>query len=1416
MKKLYCLYILISSFCISISNAQDTKYEATFLKIEKYYEKGDYLLGLRYNRDVLKKIQSDKQHDLLTEARAYFLLAEGYELNGAFTEYELNMGLGNQSLVKAPKTDTYQYSKCVLHAIDTYISYGNYYEASKYIEQVDLLIQTSGFKNDDIIYDLKTRKLYCYFKQGFHIKAQQLMPELLNYRKSRIVNKDKQIDPKTGKEKWVTLSSSQIILRKRNYAKLLNLQSEIFFENGNYKSTDSLVEVTYDWIKKNLSSKDVTYVDNRVIAGKLANDRGDIKLANKFFQEAYKGLLSSKYKTYSREAIEVYSLLIPTYKVTSQSIDYRKKKRVLDAKITRYYGSNHYYTSKVELVEIDTEILQGEWDKVIKDINKVLTKANVIPMIHLDRARLLDILNVAYIETEQYDLAEQALENSTIIKERLLGGQSPIFHMQLLDKANYYFLYTDKVKEAEDIYVQSFDSIIRNEMYKGHKKVIQYQLSEVTLFELTDRFDKSKQILKSLEQTIAELYGTESIPYAIVERYSANLDISSGRYIDADVKLNKSLAIFKKLATPADNEEYAKVLETQARLYIIQGLYREAEKDLSKAFKLAKKGSSVSKLSATIDEIAILYIHLGRFSETEKSLLSSIEVKEKRFGVSSRSLIQPLSQIAYLYYLTGDYSRAEKYAVRSMNISKQIFGENSIKYAECLKVLVNVKTAMGDYTSAQRGIQVVIDNYKKQYGENHISVATSLNELALIKYYNNGDKNQVEGLFKQSLQIIKNNLNDNNPIYADVLKNISLFYLETNKLQEADVSLEAANKIWVSKFGTSDRHAADYDYLKGMILYRSNKYSEANTYFIKSKNIYAATFSSKHPDYIKALAKSGQMYYIIKDYDNSIKSYDEVILSYFEFINKQFTALSEREKSKSWNIIKNDFEFYYTLVYKLGAQRPELVGNMLNMLMSTKAILLNSSIKIRERILNSGDEKLKDTYIQWTTKKELLTTAISMDAEQLQANNINLDQLQKDIETLEKSLSESSELFSQAYESTLRYDWKQLKTSLSAKEVAVEIIRYRYFSNKFTDSIIYSALVVTKDSKSAPDIVHFTNGKQMETRYLKYYRNAIKFNIDDVNTFDRYWASISTIIPSGTARIYVAPDGVYNQLNLETIKRPDGKYLLQQYQFVQIANTKDILLDYNQKQKAIIGTKKTVDQIALFGNPDFYYSVSSTIDSNFTKQWGDLLGAENEVKNIYTLLTNQRVACQLYLNSKATEDKLKALQNPKFLHIATHGYFLADVKQTEYESELTSEVLSNPLYRSGVVLTNGGVVLGKNDISQINSMDGVLTAYEAMNLNLDNTDVVILSACETGLGDVQSGEGVYGLQRSFIVAGAQNVIMSLFKVDDDVTQELMNKFYENWLTTKDKRLAFIEAKKFIYDKYKNPLYWGAFVMIGLD
>ena len=210
-------------------------------------------------------------------------------------------------------------------------------------------------------------------------------------------------------------------------------------------------------------------------------------------------------------------------------------------------------------------------------------------------------------------------------------------------------------------------------------------------------------------------------------------------------------------------------------------------------------------------------------------------------------------------------------------------------------------------------------------------------------------------------------------------------------------------------------------------------------------------------------------------------------------------------------------------------------------------------------------------------------------------------------------------------------------------------------------------------------------------------------------------------------------------------------------------------------------------------------------------------GTKVEVEKIGSMFDEKNIHSSIFIGEQATETSVKELDKAGIIHLASHGYFLSDVAIREKNSAFGVDVekaMENPLLRSGILFTGSTkAVLGKAK-NKPGEDNGILTAYEAMNLNLENTRLVVLSACETGLGTVKNGEGVYGLQRSFQVAGAKSIIMSLWKINDDATQFMMTTFYEFLLSGNDYYDAFTKAQRALRDKYDHPYFWGAFVYVG--
>ena len=316
---------------------------------------------------------------------------------------------------------------------------------------------------------------------------------------------------------------------------------------------------------------------------------------------------------------------------------------------------------------------------------------------------------------------------------------------------------------------------------------------------------------------------------------------------------------------------------------------------------------------------------------------------------------------------------------------------------------------------------------------------------------------------------------------------------------------------------------------------------------------------------------------------------------------------------------------------------------------------------------------------------------------------------------------------------------------------------------------------------------------------------------------------------SGVKEIYVSPDGQLNTVPFEILTSDKGNYLIDNYTFTYLATPREIA-GHGQTP---FESKKAL----ILGDPDFDMDLSgkekcsthSFRSLNMGQQsFSRLPGTRQEVEDIFHFIGDERSA--LYTDQDASEYVLMNADSPQILHIATHGVFLEDQKQYDMDSlkrgsELRSGAwlrgrmnIENPMLRSMIILAGVNTVLKNDDREQ---SEGIVTAEKILGLKLRGTDLVVLSACNTGLGDVKNGEGVFGLRRAFTQAGAKSIVMSMWKVPDKETRELMVNFYENIFKHRMNRSeALRQAALFIKKNMKqehghaHPLFWAAFVFSG--
>lgn len=1388
------------AFCVLAVNAQ--KWDKGFTKADAAYEYGDYKKAQKYNLKNKKK--ATKKLGSRSSIVAIALVKEA-KINtglGVLTEVEDLVAEAISINDEKNKENKAEYGYLLTEASKVMVLYGNFKSAFTYMEMARTAFEEGGLI-EEMEAELDVLEAKILAGRGFYREAIDLVDRQTDFFKSKIAAAGK-------KEKEV---------HEQRFAEILIQKANAYRMMGDYLRSDSAFLYTENWIDDNLSKSDIRYAECKYLNAKLLQENGLAREAQAdLFEKAYIQA-SKKYATSHMITMEIRKDLMNAYYATNTTGRLKNVNEEFKKTLKSSFTKNSVHSLADDLRSIYFRFEDDEVRVLEEKVNRLLRNP-VIPQNHQIRIELLDFANNVALLKGQPKNTESYQKMILNIKDALFGDDAPNYHLTKLKLANYYIDYSDKFDEVKDIYEESFNKIVDPEITEGHVMYLDILNHLARYYEETDQYGLAGETLERSLLAARRKYDDKDLEYGKTLEKIAGLEINIGQYEKAEENLSTAIEIFKDINDEVSRANLSVAYITQARLLAIKGEYDDAEKLIFTSEELKEKSALTIESSSTNyqDDLAELYMSVGRFVEADQLLQMSMRDKVKDFGRESRHLSKTLVLTAQLRLTRGEYSEAEQMSRRANSLMTGIFGEESSKTVPSNLLLARIYTTIGDYDKAQALLARITEIQKREFGNDHVDVGKSISQLALVKYYKGDPIPEVNNLFTEAENIIGNKLGKTNPTYAEILKNMAIANIAAGDYSLAFTRLDDAGRIWNKKIGRrGNLNAATVDVLKGDIYYRQKEYNKADNLYESAKSRYQKFFNSSHPEYVKVQSKLSKTYYMKGNWNRAQGQIEDVLANYKTFIEDYFPSLSEREKAKFWNTIKTDYEFYNTLIVSKN-RNDRYIGEMYNNALLTKALLLNTSIKIRERILNSGDEELISIYQQWIRKKELLTAALSMTTSQLTENNINTGQLSQEVELLEKDLSLKSELFSQGYEKK-GVTWENIRESLEETEVAIEMVRFRVFDHTFTDSIKYALLYVTGEKRAKPGMILLDNGEELEKKYLNYYRNSIKYKIRDNNSYDAFWAPINSEIGT-VSTMYISPDGVYNQINLEAIPTwEENKYVLDNSNIVLVSNTKDLYL------KKVQTVAEAQEQVAMmFGNPVFYIETAPGVpkpNSGITRETSevivDLPGTKKEIEEVKDYLGRKGYEINEYTELDANENTIKAVVNPKIFHVATHGFFQSEkLEASALDAELNETYLyENPLLKSGLLLSGAGDILNETRFNY-NVDNGILTAYEAMNLNLDQTDLVVLSACETGLGEIEAGEGVYGLQRAFLVAGAKTIIMSLFKVSDEATQQLMVKFYRKWLETGNKRQAFVEAKKEIRNEYRDPIYWGPFVMIGLD
>ena len=875
----------------------------------------------------------------------------------------------------------------------------------------------------------------------------------------------------------------------------------------------------------------------------------------------------------------------------------------------------------------------------------------------------------------------------------------------------------------------------------------------------------------------------------------------AGKYQEALPVAQRALTLAKRQPNKHP-QVYAETLNNLAMLYENMGRYAEAEPLYKQAL-----GEHHPDHATYLTNLAGLYKEMGRYAEAEPLYKQGLAVNKQALGEHHPDYARDLTNLASIYFDMGRYAEAEQFLKQALAIDKQALGEQHPTYAIFLNNLAGVYKSTGRYAEAVPLLEQALAIYRQVLGEHHPTYALYLNNLAMI-YKNMGHYVKAEALFEPALAIYKQALGEQHPTYARFLSNLAMLYKDTKRHAKAEALFDQA--LGIDKQVLGERHptyATDLNNLA--VLYASTGRRAA----AQSVSAQATTILLRH-------------------------------------LRETFAGLSEREQRQLLATVSNSVERYHSFLQlsRRAAPGPLDVARSYDHVLFTKGLLLASTAGMQRQVLASGDTALTRRFGRWQGVKRQLASARALPPAQQQKRSLDPAQLEQQANALEKDLTAQSAAFRRGG-GLPTATWQQVQQALRSGEAAIELVRYRWFRSTFTDTIHYAAYVLTPGSKT-PQMLVLQNGNALEEQYLPAYRRlthaprggnrgAVDVNAaaatslaDPKVLYDAFWAPIAASLPPGTRTVYLSADGVYQQLNLATLRnKTRGRYLLDKLDLRLVGSTRELIWDSLDRADP----RQAAGGAVLVGAPAYRLpgpitgappaGVVATPRSTYSRSEGylpsgevpPLPGTAQEIAALEALFTKAHWPRRAYTEAAATEEAVGQVRRPRVLHLATHGFFVPETRAGMAEpsqalSAAQAAAASDPMLRSSLLLA--GVSNFRDATVKPATEDGILTAYEASLLDLQGTELVVLSACETGLGQVQAGEGVYGLQRGFAVAGARTIMMSLWKVDDAVTHELMTAFYRFWLAGSSKRAALLAAQQQIRRKHPDPYYWGAFVLVG--
>lgn len=877
---------------------------------------------------------------------------------------------------------------------------------------------------------------------------------------------------------------------------------------------------------------------------------------------------------------------------------------------------------------------------------------------------------------------------------------------------------------------------------------------------------------------------------------------------------------------------YANFCFNEGRIYYFMGRNEEAIPWYLNAKELRADllGTMHIDYGKSLNNLAVLYEEIGRFSDAEPLYLEVLKLREQVAGRESTSYANVLHNLTGLYNDLGDYEKAEMHGLQALSLREQLLGENHVAYANSLVALANVYYQTNNFSRALQLYLNAKSIHERQEQLTFYTYVFILDNLG-ASYQQLSDWEQAETYYAEAADFRLQVLGENTEDYALSLNHLAAVFKGTDRYEEAEQALIESLAI-LKKLGQENDN--DYAYslqdLSSIYLIQE-EITKAIPLQEEALRIIEKQFQPHHPRYLRGLRDLASMKQALgKD---SVAAQMLRTLSGLEEkpLASAVRHLSEEELAN----FTIDFKRNHTRYFALAETYPGIADVCYDNILFYKGFLQNKAVQLRQIAL--ADSKVSENYRELSRLHRRLAAKYTSSA----ATASEIQELEADAYAIEKQIVRESADIDDAL---LRVNWQSVRDHLKPGSAALEFVEYTRESPGLEIEERYGALLLLPQS-NLPIFIPLGNSEVLDS----FLNNTNQPTATFINTlyslngpaiYQMLWTPVEEYLGEypDINKIYYSAAGLIHRLNLEALPTPEGKVLAQKYQLLALGSTRQLVKsdpEISQEED----TKKTA---FLFGGIDYgtteeltdITSANSQVTVPPTYQtdqypahrgydsengyWQSLPWTEVEIMTANDLLVNAGYTSELKTKNTATEGALKALgssgESPELLHLATHGFFFPDPEEIAGEDQLAFRASDRSMIRSGLVLADGNYAWAFGQPRESVTEDGILTAYEVSKMDLRETELVILSACETGLGDIKGTEGVYGLQRAFKIAGARYLIMTLWQVPDFQAQAFMTTFYLAWLEEgKSIPEAFRAAQTYMRARYKEAFDWAGFILI---